>query len=74
MTATAFAGMAVIVLGFLSYSPSQKTVSQPQTAAVAVSDEQLYADISSVVETPEPMAATPIRGLFEEKEAVKVTQ
>lgn len=71
--ATAFAGMAVIVVGFLSYHPANVPATQPEAVA-AVSDAQLYADISTVVETPEPMAATPIRGLFEEKEAAKATQ
>ena len=51
--ATAFAGMAVIVVGFLSYHPANVPAPQPDPVAT-VSDAQLYADISSVVETPEP--------------------
>ncbi len=72
--ASAFAGMAVLVIGFLAYQPMNTPTAQPAAATATVSDAQLYADISTVVETPEPLAATPIRGLFEEKEAGKVTQ
>jgi hypothetical protein len=72
--ASAFAGMAILVIGFLAYQPMNTPTSQPAAATATVSDAQLYADISTVVETPEPLAVTPIRGLFEEKEAGKVAQ
>jgi hypothetical protein len=75
-TASAFAGMAVLVIAFLAYHPTPNAPAPQPSASVAasVSDEELYADISTVVNTPEPLAATPIRGLFEEKETGKVAQ
>ncbi len=75
-TASAFAAMAVLVVGFLAYHPTPNAPApQPAASATAsVSDEELYADISTVVNTPEPLAASPIRGLFEEKETGKISQ
>ena len=63
--ASAFAAMAVLVVGFLVYHPASPPPAQT-SAMPAVTDEQLYAEISTIVDTPEPLAATPIRGLFEE--------
>ena len=66
----AFAGAAALAVVLVSSQPTPKI--EPGRVAV-VSDAQLYADISAVVETPEPFAATPIRGLFdqEQKEVVR---
>ena len=73
-TAGAFAAMAVLVVGFLSFHPSEAPAPEPMTTASAITDAQLYAEISTVVETPEPLAATPIRGLFDEKQSREAVQ
>lgn len=64
--ASACAGVTVLVVGLMVYQPGEKPKSE-LAASVTVTDAQLYADISAVAETPEPLAATPIRGLFDEQ-------
>lgn len=60
--AAALATLAVIVLGLVLSAPSPEP--HPTRAA---NDSQFFTEIYSLVESPEPRAAAPIYGLFEEQ-------
>lgn len=66
----AAATVCVLLLAVALQRPAPQPL--PQRAAVAVSDEQLFSEIASVVNADEPRAVEPIRGLFHESAALEV--
>lgn len=60
--APTLAASAAVFLGLVLSTPAPK----PQTVVPAQSDAQLFSEINALLETPEPVAAAPIRNLFEE--------
>ncbi len=60
--APSLAASAAVFLGLLISTPVPKS----QPVASVPSDAQLFSEINALLETPEPLAAAPIRNLFEE--------
>jgi anti-sigma factor RsiW len=60
--AASLAASAAVFLGLVLSTP----VPKPQPAVPVQSDAQLFSDINALLATPEPVAAAPIRNLFEE--------
>lgn len=60
--APTLAASAAVFLGLVLSTPAPK----PPTVVPAQPDAQLFSEINALLETPEPIAAAPIRNLFEE--------
>ncbi|HEY7334414.1 MAG TPA: hypothetical protein VH639_05995 [Bryobacteraceae bacterium] len=64
--APAVAAALLLALGMFLQWPEQRVSESPAPAARAeLTDEQLFSDVYSIEESPEPRAAAPIQGLFE---------
>lgn len=57
----AFAGACALALALVMYRPAP-----PAAPQAVVSDAQFFSEVSSLIQTPEPAAAEPIRRLFKE--------
>lgn len=67
----AAAACLVVVLAVALNGPAPQPA-HPQIASTAVSDEQLFAEIATVVNADAPRAVEPIRGLFNESSNLEV--
>lgn len=62
--APAFVALLMLVIGLFLVRPSGSP-STPASTEPGISDAQLYSDISSMMQNPEPEAGKPIHALFE---------
>jgi len=67
--APALAAGVLLVAGMFLYRPLIRIADRPAPAALTeISDEQLFTEVYSIVDSAEPLAAAPIQGLFEGSE------
>ncbi len=66
LLAPGLAAACALAVGIFVYHPAPQ--SQPPSKPAEISDTQLFRDIYSMEETPEPAAAGPVRALFEEQQ------
>jgi len=64
--APGLAAACVLAVGIFVYHPAPQRHRGNQPAEI--SDSQLFGDIYSIEQTPEPAAAAPVRALFEEQQ------
>ncbi len=62
VAAPLYGAVAAAALALVIFLPSPR----PESSVAVSNDAQFFTEISSMVETAEPEAATPIRGLFQE--------
>ena len=64
--APGLAAACALAVGIFVYHPAPQQ--QPGKKPAEISDAQLFGDIYSMEQTPEPAAAAPVRALFEEQQ------
>ncbi len=67
LLAPGLAAACALAVGIFVYHPAAPQQPQPVRSA-EISDAQLFHDIYSMEQTPEPAAAGPVRALFEEQQ------